>query len=84
MHSSAEGAGLTMLDAVVGAVIMVVATTSLLYSIQVAERAFDQAGRYPLNDEERRCCVALGLITKLRMCSDENIKNAPRAVRQDE
>ena len=27
-----------MLDAVVGAVIMVVATTSLLYSIQVAER----------------------------------------------
>ena len=30
-----------MLDAVVGAVIMVVAT-SLLYSIEVAERAFDQ------------------------------------------
>ena len=42
-----------MLDAVVGAVIMVVATTSLLYSIEVAERAFDQAGRYPLNSDER-------------------------------
>ena len=35
-----------MFDAVVGAVIMVVATTSMLYSIG-AERAFDQAGRYP-------------------------------------
>ena len=42
-----------MVDAVVGSVIMVVATTSLLYAIEVAERAFDQAGRYPLNPEER-------------------------------
>ena len=33
-----------MLDTLVGAVIMVVATTSLLYSIELAERAFDQAG----------------------------------------
>ena len=53
-----------MLDAVVGAVIMVVATTSLLYSIELAERAFDQAGRYPLNSDERRCCAALALIMK--------------------
>ena len=30
-----------------GAVIMVVATTSLLYPIELAERAFNQAGRYP-------------------------------------
>ena len=36
-----------MIDSVVGAVIMVVATTSLLYSIELAERAFNQAGRYP-------------------------------------
>ena len=50
-----------MLDAVVGAVIMVVATTSLLYSIQVAERAFDQAGRYPLNDDEKEVLRRVGL-----------------------
>ena len=42
-----------MLDALVGAVIMVVATTSLLYSIEVAEKAFSDAGRYPLIDTER-------------------------------
>ena len=42
-----------MVDAVVGSVIMVVATNSLLYGIEVAERAFDQAGRYHRNSEER-------------------------------
>ena len=41
-----------MLDAVVGAVIMVVATTSLFLAIEVAEDAFRAAGRYPLNDDE--------------------------------
>jgi len=42
-----------MLDALLGAVIMVVATTSLLYSIEVAEKAIRDAGRYPLNNAER-------------------------------
>ena len=42
-----------MLDALVGAVIMVVATTSLLYSVEVAEKAFGDAGRYPLSQSER-------------------------------
>ena len=74
-----------MLDAVVGAVIMVVATTSLLYSIQVAERAFDQAGRYPLNDDEREVLRRVGLDNEAaELFWLENIKNAHRAVRQDE
>ena len=74
-----------MLDAVVGAVIMVVATTSLFYSIQVAERAFDQAGRYPLNDEEKEVLRRVGLDNEAaELFWLENIKNAPRAVRQDE
>ena len=74
-----------MLDAVVGAVIMVVATTSLLYSIQVAERAFDQAGRYPLNDEEKEVLRRVGLDNEAaQVFWLENIKNSPRAVRQDE
>ena len=74
-----------MLDAVVGAVIMVVATTSLLYSIQVAERAFDQAGRYPLNDEEKEVLRRVGLDNEAaQVFWLENIKDAPRAVRQDE
>ena len=41
-----------MLDAVVGAVIMVVATTSLFLAVEVAEDAFRAAGRYPLSDDE--------------------------------
>ena len=41
-----------MLDAIVGAVIMVVASTSLLLAIEVTEDAFRASGRYPLNDDE--------------------------------
>ena len=50
-----------MLDAVVGALIMVVATTSMLYSIEVAERAFDQAGRYPLSPSEEALLEDIGM-----------------------
>ena len=74
-----------MLDAVVGAVIMVVATTSLLYSIEVAERAFDQAGRYPLNSFEREILRGVGLNNDAAdLFWQENIKEAPREVGLDE
>ena len=42
-----------MVDALVGAAIMVVATTSLLLAVEVAEDAFRAAGRYPLSDDEQ-------------------------------
>jgi len=51
-----------MVDAVVGSVIMVVATTSLLFAIEVAEQAFDQAGRYPLNADEKTVLKSVGII----------------------
>ena len=51
-----------MLDALLGAAIMVVATTSLLYSIEVAEKAFKDAGRYPLNNAERSLLEDYGLL----------------------
>ena len=41
-----------MVDAVVGAVIMVVATTSLLLAVEVTEDALMSARRYPLNPDE--------------------------------
>ena len=50
-----------MIDALVGGVIMVVATTSLLYSIEVAEKAFNQAGQYSLNNSERKLLEDFGL-----------------------
>ena len=42
-----------MVDALAGVVIMVVATTSLLLALEVAEDAFREAGRYPLNEDEQ-------------------------------
>ena len=50
-----------MIDALVGAVIMVVATTSLVYSIEVTQKAFAEAGRYPLNASEKRLLKDFGL-----------------------
>ena len=68
-----------MLDAVVGAVIMVVATSSLLYSIEVAEKAFDQAGRYSLNEGERELLQTVGLSSDAEQKDfwDKNISVAP-------
>ena len=42
-----------MVDAVVGAVIMVMATTSLFLAVEVAENSFREAGRYPVNNDEQ-------------------------------
>ena len=41
-----------MLDAVVGAIIAVTATTALLLALQVSEESSQQAGRTPLNADE--------------------------------
>lgn len=74
-----------MLDAVVGAVIMVVATTSLLYSIDVAEKAFDQAGRYPLNSDEKEVLRGVGLDgNEADLFWQQNIQNLPREVRSND
>lgn len=68
-----------MLDAVVGAVIMVVATSSLLYSIEVAEKAFDQAGQYSLNEDERELLQRVGMSSDAEQVTfwDKNISVAP-------
>ena len=75
-----------MLDGVVGAVIIVVATTSLLYSIELAERVFDQAGRYPLSGDERELLRSIGVSNddEAELFWRDNIKDAPREVGQDE
>lgn len=55
-----------MVDAVVGAVIMVVAATSLLFAIEVAEKAFQDSGYYPITPEEE------GILKRAR--PGENVK----------
>ena len=74
-----------MIDAVVGAVIMVVATTSLLYSIEVAEKAFSQSGRYPLNSDERTVLESVDLTgDDAQKFWQDNLNNAPRQVASDD
>lgn len=75
-----------MIDAVVGAVIMVVATTSLLYSIELAERAFNQAGRYPLSVDEKELLRKVGIGNDIETDAfwRDNIKDASREVGIDE
>lgn len=41
-----------MIDAVVGAVIMVVASTSLFFAVEVVEGAIRESGRYPIKKHE--------------------------------
>ena len=74
-----------MLDAVVGALIMVMATSSMLYSIQVAERAFNQAGQYPLSLDEKETLRSVGILNEAEAEAFflGNIKNSPREVGLD-
>lgn len=50
-----------MVDAIVGGVIMVVATTSLFLAIEVAEKAIHSAGRYCLTEDEKNILASAGL-----------------------
>lgn len=50
-----------MIDAVVGAVIMVAATTGLILAVEVGERSISQAGRYPLTKSEIEMLRSAGL-----------------------
>ena len=68
-----------MLDAIVGAVIMVFATSSLLYSIELAERAFDKAGQYPLSEDEKTILTS-ALIDEHDSFWSLNILKLPREV----
>ena len=42
-----------MVDALIGSVIMVVATTSLFLAVEVVEGAFHVSGRHPVNPDEQ-------------------------------
>ena len=63
-----------MIDAIVGAVIMVIATSSLVYAIEVSVRAFDEAGRYDLNSSEKQLLKNFGLDEAgMKSFADRNI-----------
>ena len=70
-----------MLDAVVGAVIMVIATTSLLSAVEVIETVFAQAGRQQLSVPEKQLLERVGISDddELQFWQD-SISNLPRDV----
>ena len=51
-----------MLDAVVGSVIMVVATTSLFAAVEVIEKGFADASRQPLSRREEKLLERVGRV----------------------
>lgn len=51
-----------MLDAVVGSVIMVIATTSLFAAVEVIEKGFADSGRQPLSRREEELLERVGRV----------------------
>ena len=68
-----------MVDAIVGGVIMVVATTSLFLAIEVSEKAMNNAGRYCLTPDEKKTLGDAGLTTRSQHDAfwRQNLSNAP-------
>ena len=67
-----------MVDAVVGAAIMVVAATSLLFAVELSEKAFRGSGYYPLSSEEERVLRQVGLPeVEFSQFSVDNLERIP-------
>ena len=70
-----------MLDAVVGAVIMVVATTSLLSALEVLEQSFNDSARHPLTQIEEQILERAGIDEQdWDQFYADNLQNLPKEV----
>ncbi len=70
-----------MLDAVVGAVIMVIATTSLLAAVEVIEKSFADAGRQELSVAEKQILERVDLTaTEQSQFWQDSLRTLPRQV----
>ena len=75
-----------MLDAVVGAVIMVIATTSLLSAVEVIEKAFSDAGHQELSTREHNLLCRLQKQEKSnsgKRCDNKELERERDQFRQD-
>ena len=74
-----------MVDAIVGGVIMVVATSSLFLAINVAERAMNSAGRYCLSESEKITLSYAGLSEdEVDLFWIQNLRDAPTHLVNDD
>ena len=70
-----------MLDAVVGAVIMVVAMTSLLSALEVLEQSFNDSARHPLTQIEEQILERAGIDEQdWDQFYADNLQNLPKEV----
>ena len=70
-----------MLDAVVGAVIMVIATTSLLAAVEVIEKSFADAGRQELSVAEKQILERIDLTApEQSQFWQDSLRTLPRQV----
>ena len=70
-----------MLDAVVGAVIIVIATTSLLAAVEVIEKSFADAGRQELSVTEKQILERIDLtVTEQSQFWQDSVRTLPRQV----
>ena len=70
-----------MVDAVVGAVIMVIATTSLLAAVEVIEKSFADAGRQELSVAEKQILERIDLtVTEQSQFWQDSLRTLPRQV----
>ena len=71
-----------MLDAVVGSVIMVIATTSLFAAVEVIEKGFEESGRQPLSKREERLLERVGRADALdqQQFWRDSLQSLPREV----
>jgi len=70
-----------MLDAVVGAVIMVIATTSLLAAVEVIEKSFADAGRQEFSVNEKQILERIDLtVTEQSQFWQDSLRTLPRQV----
>ena len=70
-----------MLDAVLGAVIMVIATTSLLAAVEVIEKSFADAGRQELSVAEKQILERIDLtVTEESQFWQDSLRSLPRQV----
>ena len=71
-----------MFDAIVGVVIMVVATTSLLSAIEILEQSFNDSARHPLDEFEINILERVGLDqNEIEQFYNDNLKNLPKDMR---
>ena len=70
-----------MIDAVVGVVIMVIATTSLLTAVEVIEKSFADAGRQELSVAEKQILERIDLtVTEQSQFWQDSLRTLPRQV----